>query len=80
MDYVQTDGAAALKKAMERSEEFGQHSSKMSEIAREARALAEKWVCFQLRAITLLSYAVWLHSLSCIHYWSHGCTTTRVIQ
>jgi len=42
MDYVQTDGAAALKKAMERSEEFGQHSSKMSEIAREARALAEK--------------------------------------
>jgi len=42
MDYVQTDGAAALKKAMERSEEFGQQSSKMSEIAREARALAEK--------------------------------------
>jgi glucan biosynthesis protein len=42
MDYVQTDGSAALKKAMERSEEFGQHSSKMSEIAREARALAEK--------------------------------------
>jgi len=42
MDYVQTDGSAALKKAMERSEEFGQHSSNMSEIAREARALAEK--------------------------------------
>jgi hypothetical protein len=42
MDYVQTDGSAALKKAIERSEQFGQTSSKMSEIAREARALAEK--------------------------------------
>ncbi|GFG33810.1 hypothetical protein Cfor_03510 [Coptotermes formosanus] len=42
MDYVQTDGSAALKKAMERSEQFGQTSSQMSEIAREARALAEK--------------------------------------
>jgi hypothetical protein len=29
---------------MERSEEFGQTSSQMSEIAREARGLAEKWV------------------------------------
>jgi hypothetical protein len=42
MDYVQTDGSAALRKAMERSEQFGQTSSQMSEIAREARALAEK--------------------------------------
>jgi len=63
MDYVQTDGSAALKKAMERSEEFGQQSSKMSEIAREARALAEKWVCFQLYAFTLLSYAVFTFSV-----------------
>jgi hypothetical protein len=42
MDYVQTDGSAALKKAMERSQELGETSIQMSEIAREARALAEK--------------------------------------
>ncbi|XP_069688400.1 laminin subunit gamma-1 [Periplaneta americana] len=42
MDYLQTDGSAALLKAMERSEQFGQTSSQMSEIAREARVLAEQ--------------------------------------
>ncbi|PSN35327.1 Laminin subunit gamma-1, partial [Blattella germanica] len=40
MDYVLTDGSAALIKAMERSEQFGQTSTQMSEIAREARMLA----------------------------------------
>ncbi|KAJ9596346.1 hypothetical protein L9F63_012621, partial [Diploptera punctata] len=42
MDYILTDGSTALVKAMERSEQFGQTSTQMSEIAREARALAEK--------------------------------------
>jgi hypothetical protein len=39
---------------MERSEEFGQTSSQMSEIAREARGLAEKWVHIHLSASTVL--------------------------
>ena len=41
MDYVLRDGNIALVKAMEKSEQFGQTSTQMSEIAREARALAE---------------------------------------
>ncbi|XP_075230002.1 laminin subunit gamma-1 isoform X2 [Lycorma delicatula] len=42
LDYLQTDGAAALAKAMERSIEFGQQSQQMSDIAREARLLAQQ--------------------------------------
>lgn len=41
-DYLQTDGYSALEKAQERSKQFGQQSDQMSEIAREARVLAEK--------------------------------------
>ncbi|GLH05167.1 Netrin-A [Gryllus bimaculatus] len=42
LDYLVTDGYAGLEKAQERSKQFGQQSEQMSEIAREARVLAEK--------------------------------------
>jgi hypothetical protein len=45
---------------MERSEEFGQTSSQMSEIAREARGLAEKWVSIYLTASALFSSATFV--------------------
>ncbi|KAG8233283.1 hypothetical protein J437_LFUL013627 [Ladona fulva] len=41
LDLLQTEGAEALQKANERSEKFGQQSEQMSEIAREARQLAD---------------------------------------
>ncbi|VVC25129.1 Hypothetical protein CINCED_3A009745 [Cinara cedri] len=37
MDYIQTEGATALAKAISKSDELGQQSDQMSEIAREAR-------------------------------------------
>lgn len=39
---LEDDGEAALQKAKERSEKFGQQSERMSQIAREASQLAEK--------------------------------------
>lgn len=42
MDYIQTEGAAALEKAISKSEELGQQSDQMSEIAREARTFVER--------------------------------------
>lgn len=41
MDYIQTEGATALAKAISKSDELGQQSDQMSEIAREARAFVE---------------------------------------
>lgn len=41
MDYIQTDGAAALAKAISKSDELGQQSDQMSQIAREARTYVE---------------------------------------
>lgn len=41
MDYIQTDGAAALAKAIAKSDELGQQSDQMSQIAREARTYVE---------------------------------------
>lgn len=41
MDYIQTEGATALNKAIMKSEELGQQSDQMSEIAREARKFIE---------------------------------------
>jgi len=41
MDYIQTEGATALTKAISKSEELGQQSDQMSEIAREARTYVE---------------------------------------
>lgn len=41
MDYIQTEGATALAKAISKSEELGQQSDQMSEIAREARSFVE---------------------------------------
>lgn len=40
-DYIQTDGAAALAKAISKNDELGQQSDQMSEIAREARTFVE---------------------------------------
>ncbi|CAM1303920.1 LAMC3 (predicted), partial [Pycnogonum litorale] len=40
--YLETNGLDALMKARERSEKFGQQSDRMSEIAREARHLADQ--------------------------------------
>lgn len=37
MDYIQTEGATALDKAISKSDKLGQQSDQMSEIAREAR-------------------------------------------
>ncbi|XP_067003262.1 laminin subunit gamma-1 [Anabrus simplex] len=42
LDYLQTEGYVALEKARERSEQFGQQSEQMSEIAREARVLTSQ--------------------------------------
>lgn len=41
MDYIQTEGATALAKAISKSDELGQQSDQMSEIAREARTFVE---------------------------------------
>ncbi|XP_054274289.1 laminin subunit gamma-1-like isoform X2 [Macrosteles quadrilineatus] len=41
LDYLQADGATALAKAVERSALFGQQNQQMSDIAREARNLAQ---------------------------------------
>lgn len=40
-DYIQTEGAVALAKAISKSDELGQQSDQMSEIAREARTFVE---------------------------------------
>lgn len=42
LDYLNTDGAAALMKAQNRSETFGRQSKQMSNIAQESRLLTEK--------------------------------------
>lgn len=42
MEYLQTEGAEALKEAVRRSEQFGIQSENMSKIAREARELADE--------------------------------------
>lgn len=41
MDYIKTEGAAALAKAISKSDELGQQSDQMSEIARSAREYVE---------------------------------------
>ncbi|XP_050422694.1 laminin subunit gamma-1 isoform X2 [Adelges cooleyi] len=41
MDYIQTEGATALAKAIVKSDELGQQSDQMSEIAREARTFVQ---------------------------------------
>jgi len=41
MDYIQTEGATALSKAVAKSNELGQQSDQMSDIAREARTFVE---------------------------------------
>lgn len=41
---LETQGREALRRAQERSKKFGEESSKMSAIAREARTLAERQV------------------------------------
>lgn len=41
MDYIQTEGATALDKAKSKSEELGQQSDQMSEIARDARTYVD---------------------------------------
>lgn len=44
MDYIQTEGAAALSKAISKSDELGQQSDQMSEIARDARQYVDVYV------------------------------------
>lgn len=44
MDYIQTEGATALSKAISKSDELGQQSDQMSEIAREARQYVDMYV------------------------------------
>ena len=41
-DLLDNQGRDALRKAQERSRKFGEESEKMSNIAREARTLAEQ--------------------------------------
>lgn len=40
--YLETEGQSALAKAKQRSDKFGQQSERMSEIAREARTIADR--------------------------------------
>ncbi|XP_063244920.1 laminin subunit gamma-1 isoform X2 [Bacillus rossius redtenbacheri] len=42
LDFLQTEGAAVLEKARERSAQFGQQSEQMSETAREARYFVQE--------------------------------------
>ena len=42
LEYLQTDGQAALQKALDRSEQFGQQSEQMSKIAHDAIEKAEQ--------------------------------------
>lgn len=42
MELLQNDGAAALAKAKDRADKFGQQSEQISEISRQARAKVEK--------------------------------------
>lgn len=44
MDYILTDGAAALAKARNRSAENGQQNMQMSDIAHQARTTVMKLV------------------------------------
>ena len=40
--HIETDGVTALEKAVEAQGKYGQESTRMTEIAKEARALAER--------------------------------------
>lgn len=42
LELLQTDGVAALARAKDRSDQFGQQSEQISEISREARSQADK--------------------------------------
>lgn len=46
MDYIKTDGAAALTKAVTKSDKLGQQSDQMTEIAKSAREFVEKYFVF----------------------------------
>ncbi|RXG52055.1 Laminin subunit gamma-1 [Armadillidium vulgare] len=53
--YLDVEGNRALDKAVDRSNQFGQQSARMSEIAREARQLADKQED-DAKSITQLAY------------------------
>lgn len=53
MDYIQTEGATALAKAISKSDELGQQSDQMSEIAREARQYVDVYVFYLYKCIQL---------------------------
>lgn len=42
LEDLQTEGASALQRAMEKSDQFGQQNKQMSEISQEARYLAQE--------------------------------------
>jgi len=42
LEYLRTEGSAALTRALSRSDEFGQQNKRMSEISQEARMLAQE--------------------------------------
>lgn len=42
LEYLEGEGAAALAKARDRSDQFGKQSGEMSKLAKESRLLAEK--------------------------------------
>jgi hypothetical protein len=65
---------------MERSEEFGQTSSQMSEIAREARGLAEKWVTRHLNKsifFCAILHHFFIHSLSVLMLFVCSCFCSK---
>lgn len=43
-DFIQTDGATTLEKARKKSDEIGQQSKQMTDIAREARQYVDEYV------------------------------------
>ncbi|XP_035213490.1 laminin subunit gamma-1-like [Stegodyphus dumicola] len=70
--YLETEGYSALEKAIEKSEKFGQQSERMSEIAREARHLADEHekeandiinLAYDARNLSLQAYEKAKHAL-----------------
>ena len=66
--YLETEGAEALQRAIERSEKFGQQSERMSQTARDARvavdALEEAASAIELTAQTALNTSTNAYNLA----------------
>lgn len=73
-DYIQTEGATALAKAISKSDELGQQSDQMSEIARGAREFVGRYVVFILfLGTSVLGKTIKLDTCSFKHRVCYSC-------